>query len=57
MHVVLEALELKVQYRRERFEADTLLRILQTEPFSVVLVLAFESLDLDVVFEGLFQIA
>lgn len=42
--------------RRKTLEDDTLLGVLQTEPFRVVLVLAFERFDLNVVLERFLEI-
>lgn len=56
LHIVLKALELQVEYRRKRLEADSLFGVLQTETLRVVFVLAFKCLDLDIILERLFQI-
>ena len=42
--------------RRKALEDDTLLGVLQTEPFRVVPVLAFERVYLDVVLERFLEI-
>lgn len=44
-----------MQNRGERFENDTLPRILQTVTFRLILVLSIQRLDLDVVEEGIAQ--
>lgn len=50
-NVVFESPQLQVQNRRERLEDDTLLSILQTVSFRLVLVLPIQSLHLNVIEE------
>ena len=56
LHVILETFKLKVEYRRERLEDDTLLGILQSISLRHVLVLTVQRLDGNIVFERLIQV-
>lgn len=56
MNVVLEPLELQVQYGWEALKDDTLFRVLQAVPFSLIFVLAFKRLLRHVLFERLVQV-
>ena len=56
LDVVLESLELKVEYRREGLEDDTLLRFLQAVALSHVLVFTIQGLDSNIILEGLIEV-
>lgn len=56
LHVILETLQLEVEDRREGLEDDTLLGILQSISFRLILVLTVQSLDGNIIFERLVEV-